>query len=371
MAICLDASNVILKRLETRGMQVDVKMLSGFVEQEKSMVAFYLDKHGEKTTASLSRKAKLLAGEFPGWPMTTRGASLSKAAVERFPGAPELIGDSVKASTISRQATSLDKLLQAVQSGRLFSTYDIKPDVGRVYTKGFNYTGFAKKYRACIIPEQGRHFWKIDAKRVELYILAYYSKCKTLLNDLNSGDYHQTFATKLFGVGLEEVTPEMREESKAISFSIVYGGTKFLISKELGVSEDRAQSYIDSFFNTYPEVLQFMANITERADFSSKTMFGTVRIFKNSTDVEKSMVSHAVQSTAGELIRLLLPVVEQWTQKQEGQLIGIIFDEFLIELPIEATEEKVKELTDILEKSSKDIGLPIYFSRSNLGSSWQ
>ncbi|MCX4287446.1 MAG: DNA polymerase, partial [Clostridia bacterium] len=99
--------------------------------------------------------------------------------------------------------------------------------------------------RKLFVPREGNVFVDADYSQIELRLLAHFSGCKELIKAYNDGvDIHSVTASQVFGVKLEEVTPKMRREAKAVNFGIIYGISDFGLSKNLDIPLQTARGYI-------------------------------------------------------------------------------------------------------------------------------
>ncbi|MCK5578356.1 MAG: DNA polymerase I, partial [Planctomycetes bacterium] len=112
-----------------------------------------------------------------------------------------------------------------------------------------------KKIRRAFVPAPGCIFVSADYSQIELRILAHFSRDKVLVDAFKNGrDIHTHTAREIFNVSADEVTAEMRRVAKVINFGIIYGMSAHGLVKELKISYQEAQAYIDNYFSQYPDV---------------------------------------------------------------------------------------------------------------------
>ena len=105
------------------------------------------------------------------------------------------------------------------------------------------------------MPEPGRRFVAADYSQIELRILAHVSGEESLVEAFRRGeDIHRRTAAEVFGVALDEVTPEQRDIAKTTNFAVIYGVTAFGLSRGLDIAQKQAQEYLDRFFARHPKV---------------------------------------------------------------------------------------------------------------------
>ncbi|MBQ5421678.1 MAG: DNA polymerase I, partial [Clostridium sp.] len=116
-----------------------------------------------------------------------------------------------------------------------------------------------REIRKLFVPRKGYLFTDADYSQIELRVLASMSGDENLIEAYREAeDIHAITASKVFGVPLAEVTPELRRNAKAVNFGIVYGISAFGLSDNLSISRKEAADYINSYFESYPQVKQFL-----------------------------------------------------------------------------------------------------------------
>ena len=222
-----------------------------------------------------------------------------------------------------------------------------------------------------------------DYSQIELRLLAHVSEDENLINAFKSGvDVHTLTASKVYGVGVNEVTKDMRRKSKAVNFGIVYGQSKYGLAKNLGISNDEAQSFIDKYFQHYPGVKKYMVGEIE---FVGKygyveTIFGRKRYLSSELMspnyqirefAHRAAINQPLQGTAADLIKMAMIEVQNKLEEKnlKTKMIMQVHDELVFEVPKNELEE-VKELV----KSAMELGQPLKVPLEldiNIGSSWK
>jgi DNA polymerase-1 len=116
-----------------------------------------------------------------------------------------------------------------------------------------------------------------DYSQIELRIMAHLSKDKNLTNAFNKGlDVHSATAAEVFGVDLDDVTQDQRRSAKAINFGLMYGMSAFGLTRQLDIPRAEAQKYLDTYFERYTGVKDYMANTKAQAkeDMFVETLMG-------------------------------------------------------------------------------------------------
>ncbi|MGB1716030.1 MAG: DNA polymerase I, partial [Gammaproteobacteria bacterium] len=143
---------------------------------------------------------------------------------------------------------------QAITStGRLSST---EPNLQNIPIK----TAEGRRIREAFVPEKGNVLISADYSQIELRIMAHLSKDKNLTNAFNAGlDVHSATAAEVFDVSLESVTEDQRRSAKAINFGLMYGMSAFGLTRQLDIPRAEAQKYLDTYFERYTGVKDYMA----------------------------------------------------------------------------------------------------------------
>ena len=142
-------------------------------------------------------------------------------------------------------------------------------------------TEFGRRIRGCFTPlREGSVFLSADYSQIELRLLAHLSGDEHLVAAFNSGaDFHASTAARVFGVPIEEVTPELRSRAKAVNFGIVYGQQAFGLSQSLDIPFGEARDMIERYFEAYPGVRAYLDEVVAQAKETgfASTMFGRKR----------------------------------------------------------------------------------------------
>ena len=213
--------------------------------------------------------------------------------------------------------------------------------------------------RKCFIPAEGNVFVDADYSQIELRVLAHMSGDESLIEAYKENrDIHATTASQVFHVPYDEVTPELRRNAKAVNFGIVYGISSFGLGQDLSISRKEAQNYIESYFETYPKIKDFLDGLVKFAKEKgyALSMFGRRRPIpelKNSNFMirsfgERAAMNSPIQGTAADIMKIAMNNVSNRLKKEglKSRLILQIHDELLVEAP----REEAKKAKLILEE---------------------
>ena len=201
-----------------------------------------------------------------------------------------------------------------------------------------------------------------DYSQIELRLLAVFSKCQSLIDAFNSGkDIHASTASKVFGVPLEQVTPRMRSNAKAVNFGIIYGMSEYGLAKQLKIENYEARNYINSYFKEYPEVKAYMdENVAfAKANGYAKTLLGRRRYIRELLSSnynlrqfgERVAMNMPLQGSSADIIKLAMLGVSRRLKEEnlKSQLILQIHDELIIDAFLDEKDAVEKILVEEME----------------------
>ena len=300
---------------------------------------------------------------------TPKGApSTNEEVLEELAYSHELPKILVEHRGLSKlKSTYTDKLPQMVnsQTGRVHTSYhQAVTATGRLSSSDPNLQNIpirneeGRRIRQAFIAREGYSIVAADYSQIELRIMAHLSGDLGLINAFSQGkDIHRSTAAEIFGVSLDEVTSEQRRNAKAINFGLIYGMSAFGLSRQLGISRPDAQKYMDLYFQRYPGVQQFMADIREKAKAQGyvETLFGR-RLYLpdiNSSNAmrrkgaERVAINAPMQGTAADIIkRAMIKLDEVIRHDPDIEMIMQVHDELVFEVRSEKVEffrEQIKQ----------------------------
>ncbi|MBW2405913.1 MAG: DNA polymerase I [Deltaproteobacteria bacterium] len=282
---------------------------------------------------------------------------------------PELV---LRHRTLSKlKSTYTDALLDLVhpETGRIHTSFNqTVTATGRLSSSDPNLqnipirTDEGMEIRKAFVPRKGWILVSADYSQIELRILAHYADDDILIKAFeNDEDIHTRTATEVFQVFPSFVTSELRRQAKVINFGIVYGMSPFGLSKELGISQKMAKTYIDNYFARYKGVKRFVDQTISDARKAKKTstLLGRIRPLPdiNSSNkvvrefAERTAINTPIQGTAADLIKLAMIRVD--AAFREGGLNSAmllsVHDEIVFEVPpneLASVKVLVKEIME-------------------------
>ena len=264
---------------------------------------------------------------------------------------------------------------QAITStGRLSST---EPNLQNIPIK----TAEGRRIREAFVPEKGNVLISADYSQIELRIMAHLSKDKNLTNAFNKGlDVHSSTAAEVFGVNIENVTDEQRRSAKAINFGLMYGMSAFGLTRQLDIPRADAQKYLDTYFERYTGVKDYMANTKAQAkeDMFVETIMGR-RLYLNEINAanglrrqaaERAAINAPLQGSAADIIKKAMIDINAFLDKELSQtkMIMQVHDELIFETPKANAEETLNLMKDMMEKAVK-LDIPL-IADAAIGQNW-
>ena len=264
---------------------------------------------------------------------------------------------------------------QAITStGRLSST---EPNLQNIPIK----TSEGRRIREAFVPERGNVLISADYSQIELRIMAHLSKDKNLTNAFNKGlDVHSSTAAEVFGVNIENVTDEQRRSAKAINFGLMYGMSAFGLTRQLDIPRADAQKYLDTYFERYTGVKDYMANTKAQAkeDMFVETIMGR-RLYLNEINAanglrrqaaERAAINAPLQGSAADIIKKAMIDINAFLNNElpETKMIMQVHDELIFETPKANATEILNLMKSMMEKAVK-LDIPL-IAEAAIGNNW-
>ncbi|MDB9737929.1 DNA polymerase I [Gammaproteobacteria bacterium] len=264
---------------------------------------------------------------------------------------------------------------QAVTStGRLSST---EPNLQNIPIK----TAEGRKIREAFVAEKGNVLISADYSQIELRIMAHLSGDKNLTHAFNNNiDVHSATASEIFDVPLEEITTDHRRSAKAINFGLIYGMSAFGLTRQLGIPRHEAQAYLDTYFERYTGVREYMDSTKELAkkNLYVETILGRklhVTEINASNGLrrqaaERAAINAPLQGSAADIIKKAMIDVDEWIGDDNPniKMIMQVHDELIFEVKKNFAEEALTNVISLMEKAVK-LDIPLIVD-ANQGSNW-
>ena len=263
--------------------------------------------------------------------------------------------------------------LTATNTGRLASS---NPNLQNIPVR----SEAGKKIRQAFIAKPGHRLICADYSQIELRLLADVAQVKALQTAfLENADIHASTAAQVFGIPLQNIDADTRRRAKAINFGIVYGISAFGLANQLGISRNEAGQYINTYFEKYPEIKEYMAKTIAFAKQHEYvlTPLGRrcfIKGFDSSRTrgfAERAAINAPIQGGAADLIKLaMIHVVRRLKEEKiPADLLLQIHDELIFEVPENAVEAARAVIQSTMEQVAK-LSIPLIVD-VGVGHSWK
>ena len=268
--------------------------------------------------------------------------------------------------------TSFNQTITA--TGRLSSS---DPNLQNIPIRGED----GKEIRKAFIPEPGCLFFSADYSQIELRVMAHLSQDAEMIKVFSEGkDLHAATAANIYKKPIEEVTRDERTKSKRANFGIIYGITVFGLAERLDIPRDEAKMLIDGYFETFPQVHDYMEKSKEVAREKGyvTTLFGRRRYLPDINShnatvrgfAERNAINAPIQGTAADIIKVaMIRIFNRF--KAEGirsKMILQVHDELNFSV---FPEEKEKVESIVLEEMQNALNLSVpLVADSGFGQNW-
>jgi DNA polymerase-1 len=234
-------------------------------------------------------------------------------------------------------------------------------------------TELGRKIRRAFIADAGHLLISADYSQIELRVLAHMAGEPALMEAFRSGeDIHDRTALQLFGANSGLSRHELRSRSKMVNYAVLYGKTPFTLAKDINVTQEAAQEFIDAYFRGFPKVRLFIDQLLEEARRTGvvKTMFGRRRLvpnlmsrnFQMRAQSEREAVNMPIQGTAADILKLAMIDLHGELSRRglPTRMILTVHDELLFETPQEEAEAAAGLVRERMEGAVKlDVPLEV------------
>ena len=280
------------------------------------------------------------------------------------------------------------RVLDWRQLSKLKSTYTdalqdhINPDTGRVHTSYLQSgastgrmastdpnlqnipirTEEGRRIREAFVAEEGNVLVALDYSQIELRILAHIAGIDALKQAFADGlDIHAMTASEMFEVPLDEMTPEIRRQAKAINFGVIYGISGFGLARNLRIPRKDAQGFIDRYFERFPGIRKYMDRTVEFAKEHGhvETLFGrkihTPEIGAKGPKAgfaKRAAINAPIQGTAADVIRRAMIRMPAAIAHLPARMLLQVHDELLFEVPEAHVEDTIAAARQVMENAA-------------------
>jgi DNA polymerase I len=321
---------------------------------------------------------------------TKTGFSTGMDVLEELAGVHELPREVLHFRSLTKlKTTYIDALpvLVNTKTGRIHSSFNqtvtatgrlssSDPNLQNIPIKG----DWGKRIRAAFIAEEGNLLLSADYSQVELRILAHLSSDEGLISAFKHNlDIHTRTAAELYGIALEQVTPDMRRTAKTVNFGVIYGISSFGLSETLNIDRKEAERYIRQYFDRHPGVKQYIGQLIAAAAEQGfvVTLFGRKRPIPELRNQNRNIrqlgerlaVNSPIQGTAADIIKIAMISIRKrlHVESLRARMILQVHDELLFELPeaeLASVQAIVKEEMEGVIQLSVPLRVDIGYGRN-------
>lgn len=365
----------VLARMEMAGIAVDRQGLREISRELNEAIEVLGSRihllAGEQFNINSTRQLGQVLFEklkLPVYKKTKTGYSTDAEVLERLAEEHEIVSLLLEYRQLTKLKSTYSDGLAALidpHTGRLHSTFhQTVTATGRLSSAEPNLQNIpirlesGRRIRKVFIPrERDNLILAADYSQIELRVLAHVSQDASFLDAFRQAqDIHTRTASEVFGVPMEQVTPQLRNRAKAVNFGIVYGISDFGLARDLKVSRKEAKSYIDSYFARCPGVSSYIDRVIKEAKQQGyvTTLLNRRRYLPELLSPnynirsfgERAAMNTPIQGSAADIIKLAMVRVNQELTEQNlsAKMILQVHDELIFDVP----EGEVKILADLV-----------------------
>ena len=271
-------------------------------------------------------------------------------------------------------------LLAATTTGRLASS---DPNLQNIPIKSED----GKDIRKAFIAEKGLSLISADYNQIEMRILADLADVKELKKAFrNNEDIHSLTASQIFNIGINKVNEDQRRKAKAINFGIIYGISQYGLAKQINVSNQDAEEFLNAYFAKFPEIKLYMDKTIKfcRKSGYVNNIFGRKSHFININNKnynvrnfqERAAINAPIQGSASEIMRLAMIRLDKKLKEQKNKKTKMLL-QIHDELIFETSKEEVKRISKIIIEEMSSVVKSEHHSFSipltvdlNIGDNW-
>ncbi|WP_424939429.1 DNA polymerase I [Aliiroseovarius sp. S253] len=371
----------VLSQMEMTGIKVDREVLSRMSNAFAQKMAGYEAELHEIAGRDFNVQSPAQVGEILFGEMELPGGKKTKTGQWSTPA--DVLED------LAAEHPFAARVLDYRQLQKLKSTYTdalqdhIHPETGRVHTSylqsGANTGRMAssdpnlqnipvrseegRRIREAFVAPEGTKLISLDYSQIELRILAHMAEIDALKQAFRDGhDIHAMTASEMFDVPLDEMTPDIRRQAKAINFGVIYGISGFGLARNLRIPRAEAQGFIDRYFERFPGIRTYMDTTIEFAKEHKRveTLFGrrihTPEIGAKGPQAgfaKRAAINAPIQGTAADIIRRAMIRMPDAIAKLPAKMLLQVHDELIFEVEESAVDEVIETVRHVMEGAAE------------------
>ena len=375
----------VITEMERAGVKIDASVLAKLSDNFAKRMAVaekeaYALAGEDFNLGSPKQISEILFGKLslPGGRKTSKGAWSTKADIleDLAAGGHELPQKILDWRSLSKlKSTYTDSLPLQVnpKTGRIHTSYSMAATTtGRLASTDPNLQNIpirsedGRKIRTAFVPDEGNTLISADYSQVELRLLAHIADIGSMKQAFADGiDIHALTASEMFSVPVKDMDPMVRRRAKAINFGIIYGISAFGLANQLGISRSEAKDYIDSYFEKFPGIRQYMDETVAsvKANGYVDTIFGRRIHIETIADknparrgyAERQAINAPIQGAAADVIRRAMIRIpgELKRANLKAQMLLQVHDELIFEAPNAQAKKTCELVAKVMEGAAE------------------
>lgn len=389
----------VLFRMEAEGVKIDEDLLVGLAREcEKKIQALNKDLFemaGEEFNLNSPKQLSHILFEklkLPAVKKTKTGFSTDESVLVRLAQKHKFPGLLLEYRQLAKlKSTYIDALprLKDPQTGKIHAHFNqTGAETGRLSSNDPNLQNIpiraelGRQIRKAFIPaKKGNVLLTADYSQIELRILAHLTKDTGLMEAFSKDqDIHKHTAAQVFDVPEKDVTAGMRDTAKRVNFGIIYGMSAFGLAKDLDISQEEAQAFIERYFSRYPGVKKFMDEVIKKCRQLGyvTTLLNRRRYIPDINNpniairqfAERQAINTPVQGSAADLMKLAMIQIQGDLEKKnwDARMIITVHDELVFDVPKEEAADLAALVRQRMESALRlDVPVKVTVKR---GANW-
>ncbi len=322
----------------------------------------------------------------------TKQYSTSEAELSKLKNKHKIINIVLKFRSLSKLLSTYVNALPLLinnKTGKIHTSYNQAVTVtGRLSSTNPNLqnipirTEESKKIRTAFVPSHKDGFiLSADYSQIELRIMAHLSSDKNMITAFNNKeDIHSATASKIFEVRQDELSQEMRDKAKSANFGIIYGISASGLAQNLSISRKEAKELINGYFETYPEVKNYMnKSIADAVNTEYVTTIRKRKKYLNNinsrnsllrSNDERNAINAPIQGSAADIIKIAMINCFERINKEnlKSKMIIQVHDELVFDVKKEELES-IKMIVKEEMENAVVLKVPL-ITDTGIGNNW-
>jgi DNA polymerase-1 len=392
----------VLTEMEYHGVKLNVELLENYSKELENLIkekeqAIYVDAGTHFNIASPKQVGEVLFDRlglpYKGKKTKTGQYSTNEKKLIALSYDYEIVNKILEFRKYQKlKSTYVDALPQMVnpKTGRIHTSYNqARAATGRLSSENPNLQNIpirdeaGRKIREAFVPRDENHILlAADYSQIELRLIAHISNDEAMLEAFQKGqDIHRATAARVYGVDIDEVTPDQRRNAKTVNFSIVYGAGATNLSQQLKIKRTEAKKLIDNYFEQYHGLKKYFDDTVQFARDNGYvvTLMGRKRYLRDinsksgleRSNSERVAINTPVQGSAADMIKVAMINIHKEFKKRnfKSKMILQVHDELVFDVYKPELEDVKVVVEDLMKNALPDLNVPILVGMDT-GENW-